>query len=203
MTAHQSLQGVQILRQHYLDMDYIASRHLAALHVLMIHQRLRSTNVQTLCILECKAACAQKVVEQATGKEVERPCYRLQGVSWHQQLGAHKPKLPACANAQTTAALKSFEAWDMPFASCIAGNKTHAYKPSATLGNSPSCMRNMRKASVYLSTQQITELYLHVGRRYIELLLQSIWQTLQYALLLLLLLSGLVQLLLLHGLVVL
>ena len=110
----------------------------------------------------------------------------------------------------------------MPFASCIAGNKPHAYKPSATLGNSLSCMRNKRKASFCLSTQQIiTESYLHVGRRYIELLIQSIWQTLQYALLLLLLhslvvllllnslivllllLNGLVQLLLLHGLVVL
>ncbi len=81
-------------------------------------------------------------------------------------------------------------------------------------------MRNRRIVSVYLSTQQIVESYLHVGRRYIELLLQSIWQTLQYALLLLLLhslimlllldslvvlllLDGLVQLLLLHSLVVL
>ncbi len=92
MTAHQSLQGVQMLQQHYLDVDYVASRHLAALHVLVVHQRLRSTNAQTLCIHECKAACAQKVVEQGTGKQVESPCYRLQGVSWRQQPGAHKAK---------------------------------------------------------------------------------------------------------------
>jgi hypothetical protein len=48
VTAHQSLQGVHILQQHYLDMDYIASRHLTALHVLMVHQRLRSTKIQRL-----------------------------------------------------------------------------------------------------------------------------------------------------------
>jgi len=64
-------------------------------------------------------------------------------------------------------------------------------------------MSNMQMMSVYLSTQQTAELYLHVGRWYIELLLQSIWQTLQYALLLLLLHSLIVLLLLLNSLVML
>ena len=72
-------------------------------------------------------------------------------------------------------------------------------------------MSNMQMMSVYLSTQQTAELYLHVGRWYIELLLQSIWQTLQYALLLLLhslivlllLLNSLVMLLLLNSLIML
>ena len=62
-------------------------------------------------------------------------------------------------------------------------------------------MRNKQIASVSLYTQQIAKSYLHVGRWYIELLLQSVWQTLQYALLLLLLLHSLVMLLLLDGLV--
>lgn len=52
MTAHQGLQGVQVVQQRYLDMDYIASRHLAALHVLMVHQRLRTTHIHKLCIQE-------------------------------------------------------------------------------------------------------------------------------------------------------
>lgn len=81
---------MQQLQRHYLDMDYIASRHLAALHVLMVHQRLRSTNVQKLCIPEDKAAFAQKAVEQATAKQVEGPSYRLLGASWQHQLAAHK-----------------------------------------------------------------------------------------------------------------
>ena len=53
VTAHQSMQGVQIVQQHYLDVDYIASRHLAALHVL-VHQRLHTTKVQKLCIHQKK-----------------------------------------------------------------------------------------------------------------------------------------------------
>jgi len=54
VTAHQSLQGVQIVQQHYLDVDYIASRHLAALHVLMVHQRLRTTNFTSKNFVEDK-----------------------------------------------------------------------------------------------------------------------------------------------------
>ncbi len=112
MTAHQSLQGVQILQHHYLDVDYIASRRLAALHVLMVHQRLRSTKVQRLCIHERKAACAQKVLEQATAKQVRAPatgCRACHGTSSWEHM-TPEPRLPACANAQTAAALKSFEA---------------------------------------------------------------------------------------------
>ncbi len=95
---------MQTVQQDYLDVNNIASRHLAALHVLMVHQRLHSTNIQTLCIHEkkktrfthysnhsgslpkrqpgiCiherKAACAQEVVEQVTAKQVESPSNKL------------------------------------------------------------------------------------------------------------------------------
>ncbi len=110
------------------------------------------------------------------------------------------PKVPACAKSQTRAAFESLE--DKPFANCIARYRPHAYKPSTALGNARQVTCRLSKLmSVCLSTQQIAEQYLHVGRWYTELLLQSIWQTLQYALLLLL--HSLIVLLLLNSLIML